>query len=71
MQIIVVLVKHHNLAQHARVTDVVAKLMRIRWLTTDMSFLTESVTGVDRCSKEIVGIDLLECCLHTKFNLLT
>ena len=38
---------------------------------TDISFLTESVTGVDRCCKEIVGIDLLECCLGTEFNLLT
>ena len=38
---------------------------------TDISFLTESVTGVDRCCKEIVGIDLQECCLGTEFNLLT
>ena len=38
---------------------------------TDISFLTESVTGVDRCCKEIVGIDLPECCLGTEFNLLT
>ena len=38
---------------------------------TDISFLTESLTGVDRCCKEIVGIDLLECCLGTEFNLLT
>ena len=38
---------------------------------TDISFLTESVTGVDRCCKEIVGIDLLECCLGTEFNRLT
>ena len=38
---------------------------------TDISFLTESVTEVDRCCKEIVGIDLLECCLGTEFNLLT
>ena len=26
---------------------------------------------MDRCCKEIVGIDLLECCLGTEFNLLT
>ena len=52
--------------------------MRIRWLrrcsefhVTDISFLTESVTEVDRCCKEIVGIDLPECCLGTLFNLLT
>ena len=38
---------------------------------TDISFLTESVTEVDRCCKEIVGTDLLECCLGTEFNLLT
>ena len=38
---------------------------------TDISFLTESVTGVDRWCKEIVGIDLPECCLGTEFNLLT
>ena len=38
---------------------------------TDISFLTESVTEVDRCCMEIVGIDLLECCLGTEFNLLT
>ena len=38
---------------------------------TDISFLTESVTEVDRCCKEIVGIDLPECCLGTEFNLLT
>ena len=37
---------------------------------TDTSFLTESVTGVDRCGKEIVGIDLPEGCLGTEFNLL-
>ena len=37
----------------------------------DISFLTESVTGVDDCRKEIVGIDLPECCLGTVFNLLT
>ena len=52
--------------------------LRIRWLRscsechmTDISFLTESVTEVDRCCKEIVGIDLPECCLGTKFNLFT
>ena len=40
---------------------------------TDISYLTESVTEVDRCCKEIVGIDLPECCLGpgTEFNLLT
>ena len=38
---------------------------------TDISFLTESVNEVDRCCKEIVGIDLPECCLGTEFNLLT
>ena len=38
---------------------------------TDISFLTESVTEVDRCCKEIVGIDLPECCLGAEFNLLT
>ena len=38
---------------------------------TDISFLTESVTEVDRCCKEIVGINLPECCLGTEFNLLT
>ena len=38
---------------------------------TDISFLTESVTGVDRCCKEIVGIDLPNCCLGAEFNLLT
>ena len=39
---------------------------------TDISFLTESVTEVDRCCKEIVGgIDLPECCLGTELNLLT
>ena len=37
---------------------------------TDISFLTESVTGMDRCCKEIVGIDLPEGCLGTEFNLL-
>ena len=39
---------------------------------SDISFLTESVTGMDRCCKEIVGIDLPECCLSlgSKFNLL-
>ena len=37
---------------------------------TDISFLTESVTGVDRCGKEIVGINLPEGCLGTEFNLL-
>ena len=37
---------------------------------TDISFLTESVTGVDCCGKEIVGIDLPEGCLGTEFNLL-
>ena len=51
---------------------------RIRWLrrctechVTDISFLTESVTEVDGCCKEIVGIDLPECCLGTESNLLT
>ena len=29
------------------------------------------MTEVDRCCKEIVGIDLQECCLGTEFNLLT
>ena len=29
------------------------------------------MTEVDRCFKEIVSIDLLECCLGTEFNLLT
>ena len=29
------------------------------------------MTGVDRCRKEIVGIDLPEGCLGTEFNLLT
>ena len=29
------------------------------------------MTEVDRCCKEIVGIDLPECCLGTEFNLLT
>ena len=38
---------------------------------TDISFLTESVTEVDQCCKEIVCIDLPECCLGTEFNLLT
>ena len=38
---------------------------------SDISFLTVSVTEVDRCCKEIVGIDLQECCLGTEFNLLT
>ena len=38
---------------------------------TDISFLTESVTEVDRCCKEIVVIDLPECWLGTEFNLLT
>ena len=37
---------------------------------TDISFRTESVTGVDCCCKEIV-IDLAECCLGTEFKLLT
>ena len=37
---------------------------------TDISFLTESVTGVDRCSREIVSINLPEGCLGTEFNLL-
>ena len=52
--------------------------LRIRWLrrclechVTEISFLTESVTEVGRCCKEIVGIDLPECCLGTEFNLLT
>ena len=26
---------------------------------------------MDRCCKEIVGLDLLDCCLGTEFNLLT
>ena len=38
---------------------------------TEISFLTESVAEVDRFCKEIVGINLPECCLGTKFNLLT
>ena len=38
---------------------------------TDLSFLTESVTGVDRCGKKIVDINLPEGCLSTEFNLLT
>ena len=38
---------------------------------TDISFLTESVTEEERCCKEIVVIDLPECCLGTEFNLLT
>ena len=38
---------------------------------TDISFLTKSVTGMDRCGKEILGINLLEGCLGTEFNLLT
>ena len=38
---------------------------------TDISFPTESVTGVDHCGKEIVGIDLPKGCLGTEFNLLT
>ena len=38
---------------------------------TDISFLTNSVTGVDRYGKEIVGIELTEGCLGTEFNLLT
>ena len=38
---------------------------------TDISSLPESVTGVDRCGKEIVGIDLPEGSLGTEFNLLT
>ena len=29
------------------------------------------MTEVDNCCKEIVGIDLPECCLGTEFNLLT
>ena len=29
------------------------------------------MTGVDRCGKEIVGIDLPEGCLSTEFNLRT
>ena len=29
------------------------------------------MTGVDRCCKEIVGIEIPECCLGTEFNLLT
>ena len=38
---------------------------------TDIPFLTESMTGVDRCGKEIVGINLPKDCLGTEFNLLT
>ena len=40
---------------------------------TDISFLrlTESVAEVDRCCKEIVAIDLPECCLGIEFNFLT
>ena len=37
---------------------------------TDISFLTELATGVDRCGKQNVGIDLPEGCLGTEFNLL-
>ena len=37
---------------------------------TDKSFLTESVTGVDRCGKEIVSIDLPDGVLGSEFNLL-
>ena len=38
---------------------------------TDISFLTELLTGVDRCCNAIAGIDLLESYLGTEFNLLT
>ena len=38
---------------------------------TGISSRTESMTGVDSCCKEIVGIDIPECCLGTEFNLLT
>ena len=38
---------------------------------TDLSFVTEPVTGVDRCGKKIEGIDLPKGCLGTEFNLLT
>ena len=38
---------------------------------TDIFFLPESVTGVDRRGKEIVRIELPEGCLGTEFNLLT
>ena len=37
---------------------------------TDIFFLPESVTGVDRRGKEIVRIELPEGCLGTEFNLL-
>ena len=82
MQMIIALVKRDNLARHVCATDVVAIQLvnqpTIRWLRgcsechmTDISFLTESVTEEERCCKEIVGIDLPECCLGTEFNLLT
>ena len=78
MQMIIALVKLDNLARQVRATDVVAIQLANQWLrrcsechVTDISFLTESVTEVDRCCKEIVGIHLPECCLGTEFNLLT
>lgn len=37
---------------------------------TDKSFLTESATGVDRCGKELVSIDLPDGVVGTEFNLL-
>ena len=75
MQMIIALVKRDNLARHVRATDVIAiqhaNQVAEKVLVTDISFLTKSVTEVDRCCKEIVGIDLPECCLGTEFNLLT
>ena len=76
MQMIIALVKRDNLARQVRATDVVAiqlanQVAETECQVTDISFLTEPVTEVDRCCKEIVGIDLPECCLGTEFNLLT
>ena len=81
MQMIIALVKRDNLARHVHATDVVAiqlanqvaekVLWKLECHMTDISFLTQSMTEVDRCCQEIVGINLPECCLGTEFNLLT
>ena len=75
MQMIIALVKRDNLARHVRTTDVVAiqlaNQVAEKVLVTDICFLTESMTELDSCCKEIVSIDLLECCLGNEFNLLT
>ena len=41
----------------------------VDYFSTIINSITESVTEEERCCKEIVVIDLPECCLGTEFNL--